>query len=1645
MAGDDMIWLPVAPSFRGFGAQMVKEATGAARQAGGQMNAELAKSGKQAGQAAGKGVADGVRASAQQIEKASTAVAQARKKESDAAANVLQAEARLEESRRKGAGSEQIARQEATLEQHRRRQESAARQLSAAEQDVQSIRDGGTGRAQAVVRAENQVEKARLDSAKAADDVALAEAKVTELHYKGEQSASKVAKAQADLVKARSAQESAVDTLRAKEGLYAATLEDVEQQSKQAADATDQAGRSADEAGGFMSSAADKAKALAIGLGAAAAAGLKMGADVVGEIDRMNAQLGLTGEAAQQLGGEVGQVLRSGLAGSAEDAAGAVGALTAQFSYLGAEGEKTAAELSRNFLAFTDTFGVSMEETTQTVGQLVANGLAADVTEGIDLLTASFQRVPAAMRDELPEIINEYGTNFRSLGFTGEEAFGLLVSAADKGKWALDKTGDSLKEFTIRGSDMSKASTEAYDALGLSAEEMSRKLTEGGPAARDALNQTAQALLNMENPADRANTAIALFGTPLEDLSVDQIPQFLEGLTGADAAMAGFAGSSEELAQGIEDSLSGRLNAAKGVLLDLAGNAFMVAWDAAQRGVDIFREYQPLITGVTIVLGALTLGMTAYSVAQSAAAAGGFLAFMKTLTVVTRAQAAAQFLLNTAMWTSPITWIVAGIAALVAGLVYFFTQTETGKQVWDTLVQAFTTGWEWVKNAFATAWEFIQPVLSGIWEGIKFVGAVFGTILLGTALVAWNLFSAAIQFVWNSIIKPVWDAFAFVIQWLWTSVLQPVWGAMQIGFQALGDFFSWVWNSIIKPAWDALGAGISWVWTNVVSPVWERFKNGLTVLGGFFQTTWNSVIKPVWDALGAGIRTVIDSVIKPAFDGMKSALQSVGDFFRTVVDGIRSVWDQLKGHVARPINFVIDTVWNNGLVEAWNTIAGFLPGLPDAKRLRPVAFAEGGPVPMMPGATRGKDSVHALMMPNEHVWDVANVDNAGGHGEVYKMRGMIDAGIPFTWVDGRVVPAGHGLEPQRFAEGGAVGARLDPSPGEGGLKPIAILAKRLIHRIWPSIDTIGGYRQDAYPEHPSGRALDVMVGVGNPIGDEVTSWALANDHILPLIHALWKQTVWMPGGATQPMGDRGNPTQNHMDHPHLWYHPKDVDPNVVPDGLVGHDGLTRDDRLGVIKEKISEILDKALDPIREGMSRVLGDPPPELLGIPPIALDRTKEAAVDGAFSFAENIAGDLKEVYNQAKDVVTSITGLFRDEGGYIPAGKSIVNNETGKPEAVFNWRQVEQIGQILASVRDLDHLWAVLGELGNLAVTGDYTDRLREATGLQGDDELVDAIVSMRERFNTGIEDLQASMSKVVQAAGVKAATGYRDEVLDFFGFKGLFDDVSSLMSPPVQQQAATTSPASATTSGITGTVSGADTGLVYGDPNLTYETQQVELETKMPALSESGVAGSGPVADQVKEAFAVHGWDTGEQWAAVDWIINKESSWNPTAQNPTSTAYGLFQFLDTTWSTVGATKTDNPKLQAEAGAAYIKQRYGDPLGAKRFWEANNWYDQGGWLMPGLTMAMNGTGQPEAILTADQWDRFDNLLVSLPSAAQFERIASLADADTGDVPAPRAAGPLLHIENLVARDEDEAMRAAAREARRLTRSSALVGGWRA
>lgn len=97
-------------------------------------------------------------------------------------------------------------------------------------------------------------------------------------------------------------------------------------------------------------------------------------------------------------------------------------------------------------------------------------------------------------------------------------------------------------------------------------------------------------------------------------------------------------------------------------------------------------------------------------------------------------------------------------------------------------------------------------------------------------------------------------------------------------------------------------------------------------------------------------------------------------------------------------------------------------------------------------------------------------------------------------------------------------------------------------------------------------------------------------------------------------------------------------------------------------------------------------------------------------------------------------------------------------------------------------------------------------------------------------------------------------------------------------------------------------------------------------------------------MQQVFSSYGWGSGAAWAAQDYLEMREAGYDNFAQNPHSTAFGLGQFLNGTWASVGMSKTADPRLQSIGMAMYEGQRYGGPIGAAQHERAVNWYGYGG-----------------------------------------------------------------------------------------------------
>ncbi|MBM4512227.1 hypothetical protein GS445_02095 [Rhodococcus hoagii] len=585
----------------------------------------------------------------------------------------------------------------------------------AGQQAGQELGDGiadGLAKAEAAVKtASRKLAQSRDAEKDAAAKLSIEEKKLQELRDSGKAKASQIEAAELRIEQARRKHNEATGKLEASLKQLEAAQDRAKRATQEAGDEAEQSSRkllnfsnSVDDMGSGVDSGIDSLKNFAIaaaGIGGAIDIGMQT-LDNMNVESRLAAKLGATGDLAEQYGDMAGGLYKDAIASSMEEAADAVSIVASSFVVAGSEGEKSVDQIAESALNFSKVFGTDVAESVNTASLLVTNGLAKDSTEAFDLMTTAFQRVPEAMQGELPEILHEYGTNFRALGFDGDEAFNLLVSAAGKGKFALDKTGDALKEFSIRGSDMSKSSTDVFKSIGLDAEDMANMIAMGGRDAQIALQDTAKGLLEIEMPADRANAAIALFGAPLEDMSVDQIPLFLESLTGAEDQMAGFAGSSEQMGE--------TLNSGPGYALEQFKNTITGGLTDALADMATW-----------VMNNADTLTTLAMVAAPFFGALAGYAATVKIIQIATVAWNVAQMILNGTMMLNPIGLIVAAIAGLVAAVVLIATKTTWFQTIWDTVWNAIKAAWDWV-------WGVLQAGFNGLMDAFGAVGNKVGEV-----------------------------------------------------------------------------------------------------------------------------------------------------------------------------------------------------------------------------------------------------------------------------------------------------------------------------------------------------------------------------------------------------------------------------------------------------------------------------------------------------------------------------------------------------------------------------------------------------------------------------------------------------------------------------------------------------------------------------------------------------------------------------------------------------------------------------------------------------------------------------------------------------------------------------------------------------
>jgi hypothetical protein len=141
-----------------------------------------------------------------------------------------------------------------------------------------------------------------------------------------------------------------------------------------------------------------------------------------------------------------------------------------------------------------------------------------------------------------------------------------------------------------------------------------------------------------------------------------------------------------------------------------------------------------------------------------------------------------------------------------------------------------------------------------------------------------------------------------------------------------------------------------------------------------------------------------------------------------------------------------------------------------------------------------------------------------------------------------------------------------------------------------------------------------------------------------------------------------------------------------------------------------------------------------------------------------------------------------------------------------------------------------------------------------------------------------------------------------------------------------------------------------------------------SKVSGSFAGAASGSAAAAQRYAHSIAgAYGW--ANQWGAINAVAMRESGWNMTARNPSSGAYGIAQFINGPgeYAQYGG-NANTMQGQVLAFFNYIRQRYGSPSAAWAHEMNYGWYDRGGILKQGLTLALNTSGHDEYISTRGQ-----------------------------------------------------------------------------
>ena len=318
---------------------------------------------------------------------------------------------------------------------------------------------------------------------------------------------------------------------------------------------------------------------------------------------------------------------------------------------------------------------------------------------------------------------------------------------------------------------------------------------------------------------------------------------------------------------------------------------------------------------------------------------------------------------NAVLSANPIGLIVTAVAALTAGLVWFFTQTETGQQIWSSFVDWIKQAWQGIADFFVGLWSGISEGASTLWDGVVTAWNAYIESLkaMWTAVVTffsdlWVSIQEAASVAWTAIItvvmaivQPFIDGFMNI----WNNIsdgLTQIWEGIKMIFQGAWEFIKSIFLGailiiidLVTGNFNQLGADLSLIWEGIqngISMIWEGIKtyfsgvvDAIVGYGIAVFENFSAVLSAIWEfikstasATWEWIKSTVTSLITGLVQGAQNIWDGFMNFLSSLWEGIKSTasnaWSSLASSVLNIINGLV-----SGAQNAWNSMSSAVSSL----------------------------------------------------------------------------------------------------------------------------------------------------------------------------------------------------------------------------------------------------------------------------------------------------------------------------------------------------------------------------------------------------------------------------------------------------------------------------------------------------------------------------------------------------------------------------------------------------------------------------------------------------------------------------------------------------------------------------------------------